>query len=196
MSLNDLSDEELAVKAQKNDSAAFDVLFARYKYVAAAGAHSYFLNGGDSEDLLQEGMIAVFKAITTFNGKYNFKSYVYTCVKNRMITVIKSSNRYKNLPLNNYLSLSGYSNGNDKTEIIIDRNFGPEDAFINEESERELKRIIKDVLSSYEYDILALYLQGYSYADIGIKMQKKSKSIDNALQRIRKKLLMAIERVS
>ena len=123
-----LSDEQLVLLSQQKDENAVEELFNRYKYIASAIAHAYFLNGGDSEDLLQEGLFAVFKAITSFNGKSSFKTYVYTCVKNRIFNVIKSSNRYKNLPLNNYLSLSGSLDNDrdaDKTEIIVDKHFGP-----------------------------------------------------------------------
>ena len=145
-----LSDEELVCLAQLKDENSIDELFDRYKYIASAVAHSYFLNGGDAEDLLQEGLVAVFKAITSFNGKSSFKTYVYTCVKNRIFNVIKSSNRYKNLPLNNYLSLSGNidsDSDSDKNEIIVDKHFGPEEVYINAEAENELKSIIGKVNS-------------------------------------------------
>ncbi len=193
--IKNLSDEKLVAFAQIKDENAIDELFDRYKYIASAVAHAYFLNGGDSEDLLQEGLFAVFKAITSFNGKSSFKTYVYTCVKNRIFNLIKSSNRYKNLPLNNYLSLSGSidcDNDADKTEIIVDKHFGPEEIYINTEAENELKSIIDKVLSKLEHEILVCYLKGYSYREISDKMGKKEKSIDNAIQRIRKKIILAL----
>ncbi len=193
--LKSFSDEKLAILAQQKDENAIDELFDRYKYIASAVAHSYFLNGGDSEDLLQEGLFAIFKAITSFNGKSSFKTYVYTCVKNRIFNVIKSSNRYKNQPLNNYLSLSGsFDNDNDtdKTEIIVDKHFGPEEIYINAEAESELKSIINEVLSKFEYEILVYYLKGYSYREISEKVDKKEKAIDNAIQRIRRKIILAL----
>ncbi len=188
-----LSDEQLVELAQSKNETAIDEIFNRYKYIASAVARSYFFNGGETEDLLQEGMLAIFKAITSFNGKSNFKSYLYTCVKNRIFSVIKSSNTNKNKPLNNYVSLSSTNecDDSDKTIIIIDNNFGPEEICINTESENELKNIINDVLSEYEYNILVAYLKGYSYKEIGEKFSKKEKSIDNAIQRIRKKILLA-----
>lgn len=192
--VKDLSDERLVELVQEKDNCAVDELFNRYKYIAPAVAHSYFLSGGDSEDLLQEGMFAIFKAINTFNGKSSFKNYVYTCVKNRIFSVIKSSMRNKNQPLNNYLSLSGFVDGDiDKTEIIVDTDFGPEEIFINAETEAELKQIIKNTLSEYEHDILVYYLKGYSYREISKHFNKKEKSIDNAIQRIRKKILTALK---
>ncbi len=191
-----LSDERLVALAQLKNENAIDELFNRYKYIASAVARSYFLNGGESEDLLQEGLFAVFKAITSFNAKSSFKTYVYTCVKNRIFNAIKSSNRYKNQPLNNYLSLSGSIDNDsdvDKTEIIIDKHFGPEEICINAEAENELKSIIHKVLSKFEYDILIYYLKGYSYREISEKFEKNEKSIDNAIQRIRKKIIMALK---
>ncbi|MBE5737916.1 MAG: sigma-70 family RNA polymerase sigma factor [Clostridiales bacterium] len=190
--LQNMSDEQLLELAKSQDTEAIEQLLERYKYVASAVAHSYFLNGGDAEDLLQEGMIAVFNAINTFNGKASFKSYVYTCVKNKIITLIKQSNRYKNQPLNNYISFSGFLEGDaDKNELLTDFSFGPEEVIINTEAENELKNIITKTLSEYEHDILVYYLKGYSYREISEKFNKKEKSIDNALQRIRKKILLA-----
>ena len=193
MTYDKLTDEQLVELARANNTSAIDELFNRYKYIVSSIAHSYFLSGGDTEDLLQEGMLASFKAINTFNGKSSFKSYLYLCVKNRILTVIKSSNRFKNQPLNNYISLSGVVDGDlDKSEIIIDTDFSPEEKYINIESATELVAKIKDALSEYEYDILTLYLKGYSQKEISEKTNKKDKSVDNALQRIKKKILALI----
>ena len=192
-----MPDEQLVLLAQEKNDSAIEELFNRYKYIASSIAHSYFLNGGDSEDLLQEGLFAVFKAISSFNAKANFKTYVYTCVKNRIFSVIKSSNRYKNMPLNNYISISGVDGEDiDKTKTIIDTNFSPEETYINLEAENELKTKISQVLSDYEYKILVHYLKGYSYRELGEMFSKKEKSIDNAIQRIRKKILLEINKVS
>ncbi len=190
-----LSDEQLVALAQEKNENAIEELFNRYKYIASSIAHSYFLNGGDSEDLLQEGLFAVFKAISSFNAKANFKTYVYTCVKNRIFSVIKSSNRYKNQPLNNYLSISGGLDGEeiDKSKVVLDSNFSPEETYINLEAENELKTKISQILSDYEYKILINYLKGYSYSELGKMFSKKEKSIDNAIQRIRKKILLEIQ---
>lgn len=190
MDLEKLTDEQLVLLARENNAAAIDELFKRYKYIISSVAHSYFLTGGDSEDLLQEGMLASFKAINTFNGKSSFKSYLYVCVKNRILSIIKSSTRLKNQPLNNYISLSSVVNGEiDKSEIIIDGDFSPEEKYINAETANELVNKIKRELSEYEYTILTLYLKGYSQKEISEKVDKKDKSVDNALQRIKKKIL-------
>jgi RNA polymerase sporulation-specific sigma factor len=190
MCFENVADEQLIALAKENNTNAIDELFNRYRYVILSVARSYFLSGGDTEDLLQEGMLAAFKAINTFNGKSSFNSYLYLCVKNRILSVIKSSNRFKNQPLNNYISLSGVVDGDiDKSEVIIDGGYGPEEKYINEETASELVCKIKNSLSDYEYEILTLYLKGYSQKEIGERLNKKDKSVDNALQRIKKKIL-------
>lgn len=188
MKYSNYTDEELAFLA-KTDENALERLMEKYKPMINAQARSYFLNSGDIDDLVQEGMIGVFKAITSFSGKASFKTYVFTCVKTSIISAIKKSNRIKHKPLNNYVSLSG-SDGDDadKTLLISDKNFDPEKNYIEIERENELKKEIKDSLSEFEHKILVLYLQGFSYADISEKTGKNEKSIDNAIQRIRKKL--------
>ncbi len=188
MDYSKFTDDELAFAA-KADELALEILIEKYKPMINAQARSYFLNSGDVDDLVQEGMIGVFKAITSFNGKSSFKTYAYTCVKSNIITAIKRSNRIKNKPLNNYVSLSGNAESNaDKTLLISDKNFDPEKNYIEMEAENELKRKIEQKLSDFEHKILILYLQGFSYYDISLKTNKKEKSIDNAIQRIRKKL--------
>ena len=116
MVLEKLTDEELVEKAKDGEVGAVNVLATRYKTLVSAVTHSYFLFGCDSEDLLQEGMIAVINAINSYNGEASFKSYATTCVRNRIFSLIKSFNNLKNKPLNNYVSLSGYPDGDaDKT---------------------------------------------------------------------------------
>lgn len=189
MVLEKLTDEELVKKAKDGEVGAVNVLATRYKTLVSAVTHSYFLFGCDSEDLLQEGMIAVINAINSYNGEASFKSYATTCVRNRIFSLIKSFNNLKNKPLNNYVSLSGYSDGDaDKTEMIITKAFGPEETYINREAIEEHKKSIVKTLSKYEYKILQLFLQGHSYEKIAKTINKNEKSIDNALQRIRKKL--------
>lgn len=193
MNVNNATDEELISLIQQNNSNACEELLTRYKQYVVSWVRAYFLTCGDSEDLVQEGMFAVFSAIYSFNGKSKFKSYAKTCVKNRIYSVIRSSKRLKNQPLDNYISLSGWAdNDSDKTEIIIDTAFGPEEEFIHNETEKELISLIRHSLSDYEYRILFLYLNGYSYMEIEEKLNKNRKSVDNALQRIRKKILTAI----
>lgn len=189
MDLEKLTDEELVKQVNEGNSLAINVLARRYKTVVSAITHSYFLFGCDSEDLLQEGMIAVVNAIGSYKGDASFKTYATACIRNRIFSLIRSFNSQKNKPLNNYVSLSGYlDNDNDKTDIIIAKTFGPEEIYINREDVKERKKSIEQTLSKYEYKILQLFLRGYSYEKIAKILDKNEKSIDNALQRIRKKL--------
>lgn len=193
MNLELLSDEILVKESQNGNGRATDVLILRYKSLVKAVARSYFLAGADVEDLLQEGDIGLFKAIQAFNGTSTFKCFAYLCIKNSVFSAIKKSNSNKNKPLNNYISFSGLDGSDaDKSEIVIDAGFDPETGYINKETERELEIEIKKHLSSLEYKILSKYLQGYSYQEIGKELSKPQKSVDNALQRIRKKLKTAI----
>lgn len=195
MDYNLLTDEQLAISAQNKDADAMQCLINRYKSTVSSISRSYFLSDGDIEDLIQEGMICVFRAIETFNGASEFKYYAYKCIKNGIFSAIKKSKSGKNLPLYNYISLSGYLDGDtDKNIIIADENFGPEETLINKESAQELKNIILTSLNENEYQILKLYLNGYSYKDISEKVDKSTKQIDNSLQRIKKKLTIAINK--
>ena len=190
MEYKKLSDERLAQLAKDGDAEAMETLIVRYRYLVTSIAHSYFLIDGDLEDLIQVGQIGVFKAINTYNGKVEFKFYAYKVVKNAVLSAIKKSNTSKNLPLNNYIPLSGFVDGdNDKNILLADENFSPEETYINNETEEELKDRIFSSLSKYESEILTYYLQGYTYVEISSKLNKSIKSIDNALQRIKKKLL-------
>lgn len=193
MNLELLPDESLVEESRKGSAKATEILILRYKNLVKAVARSYFLAGADVEDLLQEGDIGLFKAIEAFNGTSSFKSFAYICVKSSVLTAIKKSNSNKNKPLNNYISFSGLDGADtDKSEIVIDTGFDPETGYINKETESELESKIKSSLSAFEYKILSKYLQGYSYQEIGEDLSKPQKSIDNALQRIRRKLKTAI----
>ena len=190
-----LTDDELVGIAISGNQMAVNTLISRYKYIVIAIARSYFFNNSDMEDLIQEGMIAIFNAITTYKPRFTFKTYVYTCVKNRILTLVKQYNAQKNKPLNNYISLSGFTDGDaDKNQIMIDWNYGPEESFLNSEAESELKEIIVKSLSRFEYLILVYYLKGYSYRELSDIFNKNEKAVDNALQRIRKKLLLVLDK--
>ncbi len=185
-----LSDEELVSLVRENNQEAIGVLIERYKYMVRAFSRSFYLSGGDNEDLIQEGMIGLVKAINSYNGKASFKSYAYICVKSSILTAVKNYSCLKHSPLNNYISLSGTDGSDaDKNEIMIASCTDPETLFIDGEAASEFKKKLKDILSSYEYRILTIYLQGYSYEEIAFKLKKNVKSIDNALQRIRRKII-------
>ncbi len=183
------SDLELVKLAQMGDQKAMNVLMEQYKYISTSVVRRYFLVGGDTDDLLQEGMMGLVNAIHSFNeNKGEFKSYVYSCVKNRIISCIKTYNALKNKPLKDYVSLSSGIDEGDKTLILQDPKLGPEDLFIENESEKELNEKIKQALSNAEYSILTLYIEGLSYSQISEKSKTTVKSVDNAIQRIKKKI--------
>lgn len=185
-----LTDEELCLLGQKGDTEAIEVLIERYRQTVLAISRSYYLSGGDIEDLSQEGMIGVFRAIMTFNkDKSIFKSYAILCIKSSIITLIKKHNRDKNKPLNYYVPLTGYFDSDlDNTVAVTANTIDPEVRYIDKETEIELVNQIDTLLSKYENRILKYYLQGYSYEEMAKITNKDAKSIDNALQRIRKKI--------
>lgn len=192
MDYKSYSDEQLA-KVSKNDSVGLEVLMERYKTIINSQARKYFLHDGDIEDLVQEAMIGLFKAVMSFNEKGNFKTYAYTCIKNNIISAVKKSNTDKNRPMIDYVSLSSAEGDDeDKNIYMSDKNYDPERTYIEKESIGETKEIIDKTLSKFENKILGLYLQGFSYEDIGNKTGKNKKSIDNAIQRLTKKLRKAL----
>ena len=188
-----LTDEKLCELAQKKNTDAVDVLINRYLKLVKSIVHHYYLTGGDLEDLIQVGQIAVFKAINSYSSKAEFKYYVFKCVKNAIISAIKKANTFKNHALNNSFSLSGLQNDDeDKNPLIADVKFDPIEKIVNLETEIELKNNISAILSKYENLILSYYLQGFSYVEISQLLNKSAKSIDNALQRIKKKISLKI----
>lgn len=182
----ELSDEKLAVLA-KADNAAMETLLERYKKAVKSTARQYFLADGEEDDLIQEGTIGLFKAINTYDGVSSFKNYAFTCIKSGIISAVRKSTSDKNKPLLYYVPI-GAEGDEDKSSIIKDEAIDPEEEYINSEAEKEFIDRIKMTLSEYEFDILTLYLSGYSYSDIAKKQGKKVKSVDNAVQRIRKKI--------
>ncbi len=191
MDYKKFTDEELVKMAQGKDAEAMTTVIERYKNYVKIAVRPYFICGGDSEDLLQEGMLGVFRAVETFNGKSSFKSYVYICVKSGILSLIRKYNSDKNKPLNNFISLSGDSETDlDKNCLMSSFKDNPEKAFIDTEGEKEFFGKVEKSLSSLEFKILNLFLEGYSYLEIANKLSKNEKSIDNALQRIRKKVAL------
>ncbi len=184
-----LTDEELCALAKKGDLNAINLLFERCRTMVRSIVHSYFLSGGDREDLLQEGMIGLFKAVNGYNGKAGFRTFAALCVKRSVLSAIRLGSRDKHKPLNNYISLSALSEDGSGCELRVGREaIDPETEYINNESLEELKEGIHFTLSKFERKVLALYLDGYSYETIGEKLGKSAKSADNALQRIRRKI--------
>ena len=181
-----LSDECLAVLA-RNDENALETLIERYKKAVISTARQYFLVGGEEDDLIQEGTVGLFKAITTFDGVSAFKNYAFKCIKSGIISTVRKSTSDKSKALNYYVPIYT-GEDEDKTLLIKGEVADPEEEYINSESASEFMARIKAALSGYEYEILNMYLEGYSYSDIAEKKNKNVKSVDNAVQRIRKKI--------
>lgn len=191
-----LTDEELAVFAKENSSReAEDVLLNRYKNLVKARVKAYFLVGGDNDDLVQEGMIGLFKAIRDFDSskKVSFHSFAELCIKRQIFTAIKTADRQKHQPLNTYISLNKpvYDDISERTliEKISEReSIDPEKIYIMREKLNDIEKVINEKLSNLEKRVLILHMEGMSYQEIAEIIDKPTKSIDNALQRIKKKL--------
>ena len=176
-------DEQLVKKYQGGDLNCFNLIYERYKNIVKYFARNLYLLGADSEDLLQEGMLGLVEAVNTYKeGECSFKTYANLCIKSKLYTAVKKYASKKSSPLNN--STSFYSL--DSLGVFSDN---PEDIVIEKESDSELKNKIFKGLSEYEISVLNLYLSGLSYEEIAIKLQKNVKAIDNALQRVRKKII-------
>lgn len=192
-----LSDEELITKLRDGDKEAEDVLYARYKQVVRSKARSYFLVGADREDIIQEGMIGLYKAVCDygFDKQASFRAFADLCITRQIITAIKGATRKKHMPLNSYVSLnrSMYEGENASERTLVDVISGaqandPEELFIGRENYEAMARSIDQLLSRLEKSALALYLEGYSYQQIADALGKTTKCVDNAIQRVKKKL--------
>ena len=189
-------DGELARLARAGDDGALAALLARYRSFARMKARSYFLVGADREDIVQEGMIGLYKAIRDFDPsrEASFRSFAELCVTRQIITAIKAATRQKHSPLNNYVSFSRPVAGEDDGERLLSDLLptvgvaDPADLVISAERIRALQAHVDEVLSDLETEVLRLHVEGKSYQEIAERLQRHVKSIDNALQRIKKKL--------
>ncbi len=187
MDLNKLPDEKLIKLAKNGDNKASDTIVKRYDNLIKKIVRKYIYAGND--DLYQAGALGLCSAINNFDGVSIFESFAYTCINNAIRSELRKNNSKKNQPLIDYVPLTGYGDGDtDKTAVLVDSNMGPEDVCLDNERKSEIESNIEKVLSELEYNIFALFLQDYSYAEIGAKIGKDDKSVDNALQRIRRKL--------
>ena len=192
---NTLSDEELVELSASGDKRATEIIFSRYKNLVKNRAKAYYLAGADHDDIVQEGMIGLFKAIRDFDITKQpvFSSFADLCIKRNMITAVKSSTRKKHSPLNTYVSLSEpvFEDNEERTleEMIIEKNSSdPEEMFLQRAKTEYLNQEIESKLSNLEKSVLVRYLNGMNYNDIAEELNRSSKSIDNALQRIKHKL--------
>ncbi|MFV0502886.1 MAG: sigma-70 family RNA polymerase sigma factor [Lachnospirales bacterium] len=165
-------------------------LINEYKYLVTIKARTYFLVGADYEDLIQEGMIGLFNAIQNYKVDLgvSFETFADTCINNQILTAIKMANRQKHKVLNESFSLNTTIDGNEILNILTSEDENPENLLILKENKKIMERIIEDNLTTLEKNVLKLYLTGESYDYISKKVNKNKKSIDNALQRIKKKL--------
>lgn len=195
----DLSDEELIEKIRLGDSEAQNFLLDKYKNLVNMKANRFFLIGGENDDVLQEGMIGLFKAIQSFDQEKNnsFKTFANLCIERQLISAIKTSNRQKHLPLNSSFSLntSAFDENDDTTVLeVLDAKFveDPLDTITKREYFEDIENKIEQALSSFEKQVLNRYIQGESYVDIAQKLDSPVKSVDNAIQRIRKKAIKCL----
>ena len=197
----DKSDEEVVLEAQKGNNRAQEYLISKYENFVKSKAKSYFLIGADKEDIYQEGMIGFYKAIRDFKpDKFtSFKAFAEICVTRQIITAIKTATRQKHIPLNTYVSLNKpiYEDESDRTLIDVLSSVAisdPEELIISQEQLKFIEEEIGKVLYELELEVLTSYLDGKSYQEIASDLDRHEKSIDNALQRVKRKLEKCLNR--
>ncbi len=197
MKYEKFSDEELIEKLRGGDSDIADYLMEKYKPLVRKKTNAMYLIGGENEDLIQEGMIGLFKAIRDYDGEKgcNFFSFAELCIGRQLYSALESSNRKKHQPLNTYVSFSSSEgdNGMSLEELLSGYGINPEQLMIEQERQREFSAKLEEKLSPMEKKVLYLYLEGNSYTRIGELLNKPGKSIDNSLQRIRSKIKLLKE---
>lgn len=191
----DKLDEEIVLEARKGSVRAQEFLINKYQNFVKAKAKSYFLIGADKEDIYQEGMIGLYKAIRDFKHDKlaSFKAFAELCVTRQIITAIKTATRQKHIPLNTYISLNKpiYDEESDRTlldVLSLAKVSDPEELIISQEELKHIQGEIGEVLSELELEVLESYLDGKSYQEIACDLNRHAKSIDNALQRVKRKL--------
>ena len=189
------TDEVLVERARSGDDLAIEALLGRYRHYARAKARSYFLAGGDKEDIVQEGMIGLYKAIRDFESHHEtaFRAFAELCITRQIITAIKTATRQKHQPLNSYVSLNRPLGPDDDDRPLSESIATPEisdpaELVISAEEVAGIRSTVGEVLSELEAEVLQLYMDGKSYQQIADMLDRHVKSIDNALQRIKRKL--------
>lgn len=189
-----LTDEELVLKAQAKDAGAENEILERYKGIVRSKARGYFLSAGEYDDLIQEGMIGLSSAISSYSADKgsSFKSFAILCIKRHLIDSIRKDCSKKNVPLKDFVPIDFFVDpiGEEETQgkEIEAQGANPEEIFIKEENYTNLLREIRFVLKEGDFDILQLYLEGATYREISEKMDCTPKYVDNAIQRIKKKI--------
>ena len=195
-----IPDEQIVEDARAGDEQALEYLIHKYKSFVRAKARSYFLIGADREDIIQEGMIGLYKAIRDFRQDKlsSFRAFAELCITRQIITAIKTATRQKHIPLNSYVSLNKPIYDDESERTLLDvlsgtRISNPEELVISQEDFNSIECKIGELLSDLEWDVLSSYLQGKSYQEIADDLNRHVKSIDNALQRVKRKLERYLE---
>lgn len=191
-----MTDEQLVLLAREGDNRVVDYIMEKYKNLVKKKAHAMYILGGDTDDLIQEGMIGLFKAVRDYkeDKEASFLTFADLCVSRQIYNAVSASKRKKHIPLNTYISL--YSDSSDEenestaliNNIYISNSLNPEDMIIDKENEVIIEETIDESLSSFEKEVLDLYIAGVAYSQIAAILERTPKSVDNAIQRIRTKL--------
>lgn len=196
----DMSDEEIVELANEKNPMAFEFLMYKYKNFVRGRARSYFLVGADRDDIIQEGMIGLFKAVRDYDitRRTSFRSFAEICITRQIITAIKSATRQKHIPLNSYVSLNKPIYEEESGRTLLDmieesRVTDPMELFISREDMDKMHSAIGKILSELELRSLMSYLDGNSYCEIALELNRHEKSIDNALQRVKRKMERNVE---
>lgn len=196
----DMKDEDLITIIKSGDKLALEFLIDKYKELVNMKVSKFFMIGAEREDIVQEGLIGLFKAIKCYNEEKqnSFKTFANLCIERQLITAIKSSNRQKHIPLNSYLSLNTTAYDEDEDSSILDvfdshQTEDPLETITKKEYYQAVEKSIDKSLSGFEKQVLSRYIQGESYIKIAEKLDTPVKSVDNAIQRIRKKAIKNIE---
>ena len=192
-----MSDEEIVALCQSGNEAALDHIIARYRNFVYSKANTYFLVGAEKEDVVQEGMIGLYKAVKEFDGGNisSFKHFAGLCISRQILSAVKTATRKKHIPLNSYISLyenSGELDGEDTQGIFVEDK-SPEDIIIGQENQSLIEYKINSTLSKLELQVFMYYIEGMSYTEISAIVGKPVKSVDNAICRIKKKLSTALD---
>ena len=189
-----LNDETLVEISKRGDGYATEILMEKYRNFVRAKSRTYFLIGADKEDIIQEGMIGLYKAIRDYNpnAQASFKSFAELCITRQIITAIKTATRQKHIPLNSYVSLSKPLYDEDNERVMLDtimeyKKLDPQEIVIDKERFYSIEEKLSVILSKLELKVLNQYLEGKSYTEIALHIKRSEKSIDNALQRIKKR---------
>lgn len=192
--ITEANDEEVIDLIQQGDRLALDFILKKYKSFVRLKARTYFLIGADKEDIVQEGMIGLYKAIRDFNGDKlsSFKAFAEVCVTRQIITAVKTATRQKHLPLNSYVSLDKPMYDEDSERTLLDvitgsKAIDPQELLLDREKYTDTEIRLSEVLSTFEKEVLYLYVDGCTYQEISDRLKRHEKSIDNALQRVKRK---------